>query len=982
MKPSFFHQDIIAIHAFKRNSTTWLCAFLLLNTLCFRPVYGQLELLADFNQAENTWHNEYSELTNAGYYMYFVSNNELWKSNGTTRYTAMLKAFDAISNLTMSGSTLYFTADDGNGGMELWKSNGSARTTIKVKEIVPGSDGASPMHLTDVNGTLYFSAWSPATGRELWKSDGTAAGTVLVEDIARGNANPENLVNNNGTLYFSAHTPAGIELWRSQGTPVSTSMVKDIYTGIKSGRPQWLTASNGKLFFTALHPASGRELWISDGTPSGTRIMKDIRPGTGSSVPENLTDVNGTLMFSADDGVHGDELWKSNGFFAGTVLVKDLNSGRAGSNNPDPLMGSMGHFTNINGVLFFLASKGADNFIYRSDGTAAGTVVIAPALGVTDLPPQPAFTYHNNYTYFFNSDGSDFYTYALYRMPYRGNIIQEVKKLVAPLPPPEEYSTIIPMDNEMIRFNNNVYFFGRVNTPYESPNGFEFIRSDGTNTGTVTVHDTFIPTDGTDLHEMITVNNIVYVLGYGAPTLSGLYRTDGTVEGTYSLLPIWYHHEYEAAGDALYIAIEVFEAGAGSHWELHRSEGTPETTYRVILGTGWSATTPEGLTAVDDVLYFHNFLGELWKTDGTAEGTLSVGDFGAVHSITDVNGQALVLLSNTAGALEAWKDTDTGFVQFKTFGEGVTATGVTAALEGIFYFIVNAGDTGYQLWRSDGTAEGTIPMFGQDKVGSSPALFAVQDILYVSSRDSEGTWHLSFVTDTDIVRLGTVPQVVTAVAHREKVIVFTLDENQPMQVYALDGLSAEPELLTTISYSNPYEMSNFFNYNIAGEYIYFKTMSEPKLWRSDGTVCGTTPVDLIAEDPYDFEVFGDDLIFGGTLLATGHELYAYRNITSLPGPPCGPEEATSASAGKDSAQTGTLSHYPNPFSERFTLRIDGKNEDIVQVSVYDENGRPVEKLPDLKANTEYAVGASWRKGSYIVKVFAANTVRTFHVMKE
>ena len=43
--------------------------------------------------------------------------------------------------------------------------------------------------------------------------------------------------------------------------------------------------------------------------------------------------MNGTLFFSANDGTNGNELWKSDGTAAGTVLVKDINPG---GNASDP----------------------------------------------------------------------------------------------------------------------------------------------------------------------------------------------------------------------------------------------------------------------------------------------------------------------------------------------------------------------------------------------------------------------------------------------------------------------------------------------------------------------------------------------------------------------------------------------------------------------------------------------------------------------
>ncbi|MBA4192738.1 MAG: hypothetical protein C0467_32635, partial [Planctomycetaceae bacterium] len=103
--------------------------------------------------------------------------------------------------------------------------------------------------------------------------------------------------------------------------------------------------------------------------PTSVSLVKDIVPGSGAGNPRNFTNVNGTLFFSAFDGTNGYELWKSDGTAAGTVLVKDINSG-ASSSYPTNL-------TNVNGTLFFSADDGTNGIeLWRSDGTAAGTVLV------------------------------------------------------------------------------------------------------------------------------------------------------------------------------------------------------------------------------------------------------------------------------------------------------------------------------------------------------------------------------------------------------------------------------------------------------------------------------------------------------------------------------------------------------------------------------------------------------------------------------
>jgi ELWxxDGT repeat protein len=212
----------------------------------------------------------------------------------------------------------------------------------------------------------------------------------LVDDIAPGplSSDPRDLTAMNGKLFFSAWDPRhGRQLWKSDGTAAGTLMLTDAAAPFGAD-PRDLAVADRELFFSAWDPRHGRELWKSDGTAAGTTLVSDIVPGPLGSGPQDITYAIGQqghtqppqvlVYFSAWDPGHGRQLWKSDGTAAGTVMITDVNPGPVGLGPGDiaPLYNTTAMFSGDDGT------HGREPWV--TDGTTAGTRLFA------DLNPGPA----------------------------------------------------------------------------------------------------------------------------------------------------------------------------------------------------------------------------------------------------------------------------------------------------------------------------------------------------------------------------------------------------------------------------------------------------------------------------------------------------------------------------------------------------------------------------------------------------------------
>ena len=205
--------------------------------------------------------------------------------------------------------------------------------------------------------------------------------------------------------------------------------------------------------------------------------------------------------------------------------------------------------------------------------------------------------------------------------------------------------------------------------------------------------------------------------------------------------------QFTLVGSTLFFTATT-ELGA----ELWKTDGTVQGTQLVkdvLPGSG--SSDPTKLTAVGNTLFFIASTAqgsELWKSDGTSAGTVLVKDIrpglssSAPNYLVNSNGTLFFRANDGSTGDELWKSdgTNSGTVLVRDINPGAASSSVTAPtnIGGVVVFGANDGAEGNELWRSDGTTAGTIRMvtIRPGAAGSNPGYFgSVGGFVYFSAND-------------------------------------------------------------------------------------------------------------------------------------------------------------------------------------------------------------------------------------------------------
>jgi ELWxxDGT repeat protein len=645
-------------------------------------------LLASMLRPFSTAH--YTSSTQWNGHVYVGNNAGLWKTDGTVAGTVKLPVDQAWA-LTVAQDRLFFIGVGGGMGAELWTTDGTSAGTHIVSDFNPGGPASTFTYVTTMlvpfgNGLLWFGHRG-----DFGTIDSTSAGTtmrVLRTGVPRSLTSPRRVVIRNGIAYFGFDDGVyGRELWRSDGTEAGTQMVVDT-TADATSQFDALSLAGSKLYYIGGDAPHAHALFENDGTGAPPRLLYDFS-ANWFATSNTLGIAGDKVLFRGWDPVHGHEPWVYDA--AGARLLANVNVEDPGSSNPEHLLAH-------GAQLYFVADDDTGPALWRTDGTASGTLPVKRN-ELRDDVPRPA-----------GSLGTTLYLTKRFSelRKIEGESETDVLLKEFPCGPTTITETTV---------QGGRFYFLAENALW---------TTDGTEEGTV-------PISSEDYaHLPLTLAGRTYFVDD-----RGLHETDGTREGDRLIADGGRASGLHAFGPSLYAFantdLRKLSGGAADATELGSFPG----------GLPTAATTRDAIFFLYETF---NVPTQLWKSDGTAAGTQLVREFIDTKNnpraqLVSLGDRVIFSVDDGVHGVEPWVADSSGARLLRDISSGSSDADGFFVADGIAYFAATDERHGRELWQTDGTPEGTklvADIFAGTSSSSPEELTRVGDTLYFSARSSTG----------------------------------------------------------------------------------------------------------------------------------------------------------------------------------------------------------------------------------------------------
>lgn len=748
---------------------------------------------------------------------------ELWRSDGTMGNTFMLADLSHVGDWGAMDDRLFFSAYDSEHGVELWQCDGTIAGTHLTADIAPGIESSWPEAFFRLDHQLFFRARAADQGRELWVLCTPPDATINVDPVlCQGGVDKVAWVEYPGlgaeyqwqvagasltsiangqsitfqpdgspeiVLDVTVHT-AGNCHESGQSTCQVVSTVPEAPAGIQ-GDAEFCALAWGYIY--SVDPVdlansyewsvpAGAVVLSGQGTPLVEVQFGDAEGNVsviavndcGASAPCNLPVALASITNQANAGpdqdacgssttLQGNEpLQRSSGLWiiesgVGGVLHDPTNPHTTFDGLSDETYrlswtiddGPCGMSTDEVYVHFALppspAQAGPDQLVCGYQVTLAAT---QPQIGVghweaIDPPTSCYFDAYDPDTTFRGGGNND---YVLHWIVESGDCVPEVDEVIIGL---RATPTNFTAGEDQL---NSIDIPAQLHATLSDPWTGTWSVQSGPNMSPAQFGDvtdpitTFTPAGGTGTYSLIwTVTNEPC-----AP------RTDSVtlrfVEDWRRPIPVVDNHGEEVilwGQDSLELSGEVLFRGSqpSTDTELWKTDGTDQGTVLVKDINPFGSSMPYSFIRVGDVVFFEANDGvhgnELWRTDGTESGTTMVKDIypGAETSnmgIFHVKDNLLIFAADDGvHGYELWRSdgTEAGTTMVVDLVPGSlgSATRSSAIMNGFVYFRASEY-MGNALWRTDGTEAGTQLVNDMDEVLDYSIFAALNnDILFVKA---------------------------------------------------------------------------------------------------------------------------------------------------------------------------------------------------------------------------------------------------------
>lgn len=464
-----------------------------------------------------------------------------------------------------------------------------------------------------------------------------------IDTVKNESSNPKDLTVFNNKLYFNAdarrYNGFGMvtnpEVWSSDGSENGTVMLADLnktQNDNAGSYPLGFKAWKNKLYFVANgYPMPYQELYETDGTEAGTKkitsleLMVNVPRGLRTEV---FTEFNNELYFVANDRTHGNELWKTDGTAAGTVMLKDINpKGGLVDYSSD-----IHQFTVMGGKLYFFANDQANDDslqIWRTDGTVTEKLLTYYVNGDDEmLNSMTASATHLYYT-------------------YKGNLIKFDGTTATEIVTKGSGGTNAPQ--HLTAFRGEVAFTFFTDNPLvhhlaitsADPKGYTELKG-GMNGIMATSSTYYMP--------LVTVDDMLYFTIPVSGNQEDFWKSDGTVAGTTLIRPFKFDTDGGIRGEHFvkHKGEVYFTVNRNNSYYFFKTDGTDAGT--VAVSTQGIRNGVKEVTSVNDVLFFVSdndpvqySNSELWKL-----GTGTTGGGGTTGVRDWKNDENILLYPNPA----------------------------------------------------------------------------------------------------------------------------------------------------------------------------------------------------------------------------------------------------------------------------------------------------------------------------------------------